>query len=72
MIVAKQPELGLSIDGELTSDIMDIKESGARLDSTVNYCVDEIGAIREELNEVDHKTKKATKLSKLSFLSNLI
>lgn len=72
LMVVKQPEISLSIDDTVTSDIRDIKESGARLDSTVNYCVDEIGAIREELNEVDNKTKQASKLSKLSFLSKLI
>lgn len=72
LMVAKQPELGLSIDGELTSDINDIKESGARLDCTVDYCVDKIDTIQEKLNKVDNKTKKATKLSKLSFLSNLM
>lgn len=70
--VAKQPEIGLSIDDTLTSDIKDIKESGARLDSTVNYCVDRIDTIQTELNEVDNKTKQASKLSKLSFLSNLL
>ena len=77
LMVAKQPEIGLSIDDTLTSDmatsvIKDIKESGERLDCTVNYCVNEIGVIKEELNEVNHKTKKASKLSKLSFLSNLM
>jgi hypothetical protein len=70
--VAKQPELGISIDDAVTSDIKDIKESGARLDCTVNYCVDRIDTIQEGLNEVDHKAKKASKLSKLSFLSNLM
>ena len=75
--VAKQPELGISIDDAVTSDmatsvIKDIKESGERLDCTVNYCVDKIDTIQEELNEVNHKTKKASKLSKLSFLSNLM
>lgn len=75
--VAKQPELGISVDDAVTSDmatsvIKDIKESGARLDCAVNYCVDIIDTIKEELNEVNHKTKKASKLSKLSFLSNLM
>ena len=72
LMVAKQPEIGLSIDSALTADIKDIKESGERLDYTVNYCVDKIDTIQEELNEVNHKTKKASKLSKLSFLSNLM
>lgn len=72
LMVAKQPEIGLSIDDTVTSDIKDIKESGARLDSTVNYCVDRIDTIQTELNEVDNKTKQASKLSKLSFLSNLM
>ena len=70
--VAKQPELGMSIDDAVSSDIRDIKESGERLDCTVNYCVDKIDTIQEELNKVDNKTKKATKLSKLSLLSNLV
>jgi hypothetical protein len=70
--VAKQPELGLSIDDVVTSDLRNIKESGARLDCTVNYCVDKIDTIKEELNEVNHKTKKASNLSKLSFLGNLV
>lgn len=74
--VAKQPEIGLSIDDAVISDmatsvIRGIKESGARLDSTVNYCVDRIDTIQTELNEVDNKTKQASKLSKLSFLGNL-
>jgi hypothetical protein len=69
--VAKQPELGLSVEDTVTSDIKDIKESGARLDCTVNYCVDKIDTIQEELNEVDNKAKQASKLSKLSFLNNL-
>lgn len=77
LMVAKQPEIGLSIDDTVTSDmatsvIKDIKESGARLDCTVNQCTAELGVIREELNEVNHKTKKASNLSKLSFLSNLM
>lgn len=72
LIVAKQPELDLSIDDALTSVIRNIKESGERLDCTVNYCVDEIGVIQAELDEVEHKTKKATKLSKLSLLGNLV
>jgi hypothetical protein len=77
LMVAKQPEIGLSIDDAVTSDmatsvIKDIKESGARLDSTVNYCVDRIDTIQEGLNEVDHKAKKASKLSKLSLLGNLV
>lgn len=75
--VAKQPEFGMSIDDTVTSDmatsvIKDIKESGDRLDCTVNYCVDEIGVIKEELHEVDNKTKQASKLSKLSLLGNLV
>lgn len=72
LMVAKQPELGLAIDDAVTSDIRNIKESGERLDCTVNYCVDELGVIREELNEVDNKTKQASKLAKLSFLSKLM
>lgn len=72
LMVAKQPEISLSIDSALTADIKDIKESGERLDCTVNQCTTELGVIREELNEVNHKTKKASKLSKLSFLSNLM
>ena len=72
LMVAKQPEIGLSIDSALTADIKDIKESGERLDCTVNYCVDNIDTIKEELHEIDNKTKKASKLSKLSFLSNLM
>ena len=72
LMVAKQPEIGLSIDSALTADIKDIKESGERLDCTVNYCVDEIGVIKEELHEIDNKTKKASKLSKLSLLGNLV
>jgi hypothetical protein len=70
--VAKQPELGISVDDAVTSDIKDIKESGARLDCAVNYCVDNIDTIKEELNEVNHKTKKASNLSKLSLLGNLV
>lgn len=70
--VAKQPELGISVDDAVTSDIKDIKESSERLDCTVNQCTAELGVIREELNEVNHKTKKASNLSKLSFLSNLL
>lgn len=70
--VAKQPELGMSSDDAVSSDIRDIKESGARLDSTVNYCVDNIDTIKEELNEVNNKTKHASKLSKLSLLGNLV
>jgi hypothetical protein len=69
--VAKQPELGISIDDTVTSDLRGIKESGARLDCTVNYCVDKIDTIQEELNEVDNKAKQASKLSKLSLLGNL-
>ena len=72
LMVAKQPEIGLSIDDTLTSDIKDIKESSARLDSTVNYCVDRIDTIQTEFNEVDNKTKQASKLSKLSFLNTLV
>ena len=72
LMVAKQPEIGLSIDDTVTSDIKDIKESGARLDCAVNYCVDRIDTIQEGLNKVDHKAKTASKLSKLSFLSNLM
>ena len=72
LMVAKQPEIGLSIDSALTADIKDIKESGARLDCTVNYCVDRIDTIQDGLNKVDHKAKKASNLSKLSFLSNLL
>lgn len=71
LMVAKQPEIGLSIDDAVTSDLRDIKESGARLDCTVNYCVDKLDTIQEELNEVDNKAKQASKLSKLSFLGNL-
>ena len=72
LIVAKQPELGLSIDDAVTSDIKNIKESGERLDCTVNYCVDEIGSIQAELDEVDRKTERASKLSKLSLFGNLV
>lgn len=71
LMVAKQPELGISADGTITSDVRDIKESNARLDCTVNYCVDTIDTIKGDLDEVERKTKKASKLSKLSFLSNL-
>jgi hypothetical protein len=71
LMVAKQPELGLSVEDTVISDIKDIKESGARLDCTVNYCVDKIDTIQEELNEVDNKAKQASKLSKLSLLGNL-
>ena len=70
--VAKQPESGISVDDAVTSDIKDIKESGARLDCVVNYCVDNIDTIKEELHEIDNKTKKASKLSKLSLLGNLV
>lgn len=70
--VAKQPELGLSVDNAITSDIKDIKESRDRLDCNVNYCVDKIDDIQTKLDKVDNKTKKASKLSKLSFLSNLL
>lgn len=72
LMVAKQPEIGLSIDDTVTSDIKDIKESGARLDCAVNYCVDNIDTIKEELHEIDNKTKQASKLSKLSLLGNLV
>lgn len=77
LMVAKQPELGLSIDSAVTSDmatsvIRDIKESRDRLDCNVNYCVDKIDTIQTELNEVDNKTKQASKLSKLSLLGNLV
>lgn len=71
LMVAKQSELGLSIDSALTADIKDIKESRDRLDCNVNYCVDKLDTIQEELNEVDNKAKQASKLSKLSFLGNL-
>lgn len=71
LIVAKQPELGISIDDAVTSDIKDIKESGELLDCTVNYCVDKIDNIQKDLDAVDHKTKQASKLSKLSLLGNL-
>ena len=69
--VAKQPELGISVDDAVTSDLRN-KESGERLDCTVNYCVDNIDTIKEELHEIDKKTKKASKLSKLSFLNTLV
>lgn len=72
LMVAKQPEIGLSIDDAVSSDIRDIKESRDRLDCTVNYCVDNIDTIKEELNEVNNKTKQASKLSKLSLLGNLV
>lgn len=72
LMVAKQPEIGLSIDGTLTTDIKESKERLNCIDSTVNYCVDRIDTIQEGLNKVDHKAKQASKLSKLSFLSNLM
>lgn len=75
LMVAKQPELGISIDGEVIAyikNIKDIKESSERLDCTVNCCVDRIDVIQEELNEVDNKAKQASKLSKLSLLGNLV
>ena len=71
LMVVKQPELGISIDDTVTSDLRGIKESGARLDCTVNYCVDKLDTIQAELDAVDHKTKQASKLSKLSLLGNL-
>jgi hypothetical protein len=70
--VAKQPELGISIDDTVTSDIRDIKESGARLDCTVNYCVDNIDTIKTQLDEVDNKVKRTSRLSKLALLSGLL
>lgn len=72
LMVAKQPELGISIDDAVTSDLRDIKESGERLDYAVNCCVDTIDTIQTKLDEVDHKTKQASKLSKLSLLGNLV
>lgn len=70
--VAKQPELGIHIDNAVTSDIKDIKESGARLDCTVNYCVDNIDTIKTQLDEVDNKVKHTSRLSKLALLSRLL
>lgn len=72
LMVAKQPEIGLSIDDTLTADIKESKERLNRIHSTVNYCLDKIDTIQKDLTEVDHKAKKASKLSKLSFLSNLM
>jgi hypothetical protein len=70
--VAKQPELGISVDDTVASDIKEPKERLNCMDSTVNYCVNKIDDIQTTLDAVDNKTKRASKLSKLSFLSNLL